>query len=1479
MLWLITLYFVECASITHILTSNKLAEISNAEFTALKLRSQQIAQEREFALKQLEKDLEQLEKERAAVVSEQVSKYSKLFKNIHYERPVVIDRMLQVCFNFFVLTLALRDLLNDSVYFLIKQEECIIANLVILENREKILKYISTLKTININAEHKMNQIIFKYGANWNTVRYNFVFLNYTTSIQKSLDVDVDALYNKFRTIFNANVQKQIGLIQILIDVAIEHIQPEFLKKWRSDMDQTCIEQSRVIDDFKTELAEFERKMDQDARVVVEAWFPPLQECGIIANDQDLKNIMDEEVKRYRKTSEILAGKRSGLVLSSQASRNRDVLDKVGEFILSLLLTKMDHADRVKDAETRIVASVNDISEEAETEQKMMEKALIRELNLIRIETKEAAIIKKLNKSKEMANAIEDCMKTCYINCTNVTRSLADKVRGIEMAYKERLRAVFLVDEDLIDDGKRFLDEISAPSQSEIVTEISRTTSAITSNESNLSSHPTSANSSGRPKSALKQTPPPTSASEQKVAKPKTPSANQAPREVINLPPSVKEIAFLSKKVADWMNEQQQLLRTRAAQAEAELQAQKAKRQTKIKQNKTVTIAKGEHRQSVGAAPEPTAPPPKPKLLDDTEYVSDYSAAKYLVELGYSGDFSTTTHISDLPYQNKEDVNIIEIPAISSEILLSLRTHLEKAVLEDAECWIAVQETEVAQKITRKVERLSSQRSIGLINYEKRIMELEEISERRISNLSHLRTTHENEAKLILSKITQVRTHYATAMRKMATMTEEFTNNVYNVTCKKLREAKSTSIAAKLQLDFNSALATHTASLKACLSEASSEYEMGKIVLLKSKIQGHHSAAWHVIREMREGIDADNVSNDMEKWRSMFDPTIESIQNTTLGQVDALKIEFEAELNDLELIENTSRCFTDMRLKIKSNVAKTKSKQAEIEQKIKSIRRNLEEASVDWSSVENIYEDIEHVRVEIAELAHYLGCLFPGLTNESFTNNWKLPFENWKAAKLNFKSGVKPANTRPGSSRALRKNKVSTQSLNLGNALPENDVATFDSKEETKTPKTPEGIIAEKGNSEEAERPKSAASVKSISHATPETGRSTHKSSTESNSQNSSKPGSASSKKSSGSKMLKSSELVEIWKNEARDIVLKLGEVYYENKTEKEIRRKDQIASNRVLFMGVIYEQLNILVDFSETKRHEQTRELVKIIKEFSQQVQQLIKFVHSVVANETIESLKVAWHEETTAFVQKRSMLYKSKHEYNRQLKLRLGHPIWKDELSRLDLNAQRSYQELCTGIDAFSQDCCKRMEQISASFTENLEYATALVVGILDGLVIASEDIIMPPDVDASNKKPVQTKETKPTSAESETRTSKSSTTSLQKKQSGYQSQQQTNVSVSVSSVTYSKQTTEWKPCATELFSFESLQPQVFKPQVLESRVTNIHDELFSSRDATFAAFAKEIKRRMDLLKDQMKVERNAEEQWITQWGEYLIRVKLSH
>eukprot|EP00842_Homolaphlyctis_polyrhiza_P004517 jgi/Hompol1/5066/HPOL_004134-RA len=743
---------------------------------------------------------------------------------------------------------------------------------------------------------------------------------------------------------------------------------------------------------------------------------------------------------------------------------------------------------------------------------------------------------------------------------------------------------------------------------------------------------------------------------------------------------SVREVEFLSKKVAEWRSEQIQQLKLQSMQADADTQAAKAKKQQTTKQKQTKPAAgaialpatkasdtksgnahggaqanaseagpTAQQTDTTGGAAAPiTTSAVKPMLLDGTEYIPEYKATQFLAAVGFVPDLTVTTKISDsVPHTESPNPdtptpdypeNIVEIKSVQVEILSSLRQHLSQAIHQDTITWESNVTAAVMQKITQKLEQLATQRTQQQLDNQTRQTEITNISQARISSLQHLHTSHENEATFLLHLLNKLQSDYAASIIKLTAQSRDFSTQMIQPMLAQLESAKSVSSIQVLRQEFENAVLHHTIALKQTLSSSTEAYDQSKSCLLKSKLPGHHLSAWLYLRDTHY-IDVDHIGQEMERWRSEFDVEIEQVQTETSNKVHQMDLEFNAYLEDFRFLDLVSRCMTEFRLKLKAQAAKFKADLNTLADRIGILSESRKASQFSWEQVLSILKDCDEIRMQITVHAFYLGCFRGDATPESFCGVWFSSIDEWKSVKSIRKPHKQIVQlSRPVSSKA-------GQRVHIAAAKP---------------------AAASRGVASSVDGVTASDAIHNVTFG-----------------EQSKKPD--------------QQPNIAKWRSETRKSIQSLADAYFQHRSEKEIRKKDRIPSSSAQFVAQIDDQLAKHYRTWDQWKRTQTMNMLAYHDAIYVEFSRVINSIYSAILANALDCLTQRWRSRTIDFAKQRTRIYHTKHQHSLHLKLTLGHPRWTAELGRLDAEAQATSAQLGKCIGDLMHKCQADMEALS--------------------------------------------------------------------------------------------------------------------------------------------------------------------------------------
>ncbi|KAJ3087406.1 hypothetical protein HK102_011184, partial [Quaeritorhiza haematococci] len=336
-------------------TQNFLKALSRSQFDDLKQKTTEtMTREREEMLVKLEMDLEKVEQVRGEQASETIIGFGKSLGKLLHNSPSLVTRVVQ--------------------------EETTLVNLSILQNRESIVKYCAAMRTVNLGMASKMKAVFNETYGSWQKIRSEYVWGSYVRELHTILnDHDFKAIFQEHQTAFNEISNKQSELITTLTQTPFETLTTDTLTTWSAQFMATSGELEQRVKKFGQDMSRVEQDVSTRVRALFETWLPAMVECEV-EMAADVERRLNDEWSKLWRSSDILPGKRAGLVLPSQMSRNRDVVLLIRDFILCILALKNDMKNQIKGIEQERANRLRDAHASYNSQTKYYENWLHREM-------------------------------------------------------------------------------------------------------------------------------------------------------------------------------------------------------------------------------------------------------------------------------------------------------------------------------------------------------------------------------------------------------------------------------------------------------------------------------------------------------------------------------------------------------------------------------------------------------------------------------------------------------------------------------------------------------------------------------------------------------------------------------------------------------------------------------------------------------------------------------------------------------------------------------------------------------------------------------------------------------------------------------------------------------------------------------------------------------------------------------------------
>ena len=118
---------------------------------------------------------------------------------------------------------------------------------------------------------------------------------------------------------------------------------------------------------------------------------------------------------------------------------------------------------------------------------------------------------------------------------------------------------------------------------------------------------------------------------------------------------------------------------------------------------------------------------------------------------------------------------------------------------------------------------------------------------------------------------------------------------------------------------------------------------------------------------------------------------------------------------------------------------------------------------------------------------------------------------------------------------------------------------------------------------------------------------------------------------------------------------------------------------------------------------------------------------VFDSLTENTFKFIKEKWTDKTSGFIQNMLYIIQQRKKLTNQLKNRLSHPQYSNELQQLDRVADKECENVKILISGIKTEIHNQMSKITNDYLDKLEYVTVVFTGLLDGMVL-THNIEMP-------------------------------------------------------------------------------------------------------------------------------------------------------
>ena len=142
-------------------------------------------------------------------------------------------------------------------------------------------------------------------------------------------------------------------------------------------------------------------------------------------------------IEKHRQLSVYMAGKRAAMILPLQCGRNRDVLDRLAQYINCLLQLKAETNEHMKEVETETDIKLNIVKTTLDSNLSWMEKLLSKEITFMLEDHKVENVHKKMESAIDSLNQMDAARQEVFKASVDMVQGMSDRVAKEHAVYQE----------------------------------------------------------------------------------------------------------------------------------------------------------------------------------------------------------------------------------------------------------------------------------------------------------------------------------------------------------------------------------------------------------------------------------------------------------------------------------------------------------------------------------------------------------------------------------------------------------------------------------------------------------------------------------------------------------------------------------------------------------------------------------------------------------------------------------------------------------------------------------------------------------------------------------------------------------------------------------------------------------------------------------------------------------------------------------
>lgn len=388
------------------------------------------------------------------------------------------------------------------------------------------------------------------------------------------------------------------------------------------------------------------------------------------------------------------------------------------------------------------------------------------------------------------------------------------------------------------------------------------------------------------------------------------------------------------------------------------------------------------------------------KLLDGTPFLSIRDPVKTMERLVIPPD-ANAGHLY-FKIGSEIDEEAVTISIIEAFEIKEKRSELHQRVMKDSVyIWDKSME-EIKMKIQTKIEQLNRERIKHIAEFESHSVELEKLMMTRIEQLPQIQLGHQNEAHFLIDTIHDIRAGFTSRVENIYNDMSAFSIGGIKVALLKLSKCPTAKEVKKLREIFSLQVERFNFDTSDAIERASLDFDHGKKMLEKSKIQGNHSSAWIIVKETG-AYDPDG--RVMENWfvsvlisrKMVVGEDISRAEKDIAFEIKSALKEFDQYLVDLEFVEATKYKVANLRTLLRAESLSCQSKIRAISQSISTFKESAS-AHKSWTQTLDFIAKSIELNNEASKISDYLSLTksISGFAFSSICRPSKYSWLEWK---------------------------------------------------------------------------------------------------------------------------------------------------------------------------------------------------------------------------------------------------------------------------------------------------------------------------------------------------------------------------------------------------------------------------------------------------------------------------------------------------